>query len=1003
MKKRQKPLAFLLFLTIIVSAVLPTAAITSTTQADTLKAAGLFAGTTTGYNLTGLLTRDQGIALALRAQGMEPAVLRQTAAEVNTVMAKVTDASSIPGWARPYVAFALKQTPAITNGVSAIGDKVVFAPGQRMSSTQFISFLARAMGYPTTLDTALDAAVSAKMLTAGQIVKYSNIPAMNREQAVDVLYSAIRTGVLSGTQQLVIDKLVSQGIVSTSAAIALGYTSPTPIATPTPVATPTPSPEYGRLSVLEIQVPNTKQIKVVFNREVQLDTVLSANFIVKEAGTSIRPILAALQSDKRTVMLTLDGNATMANFTTMDITIKKAMKDLLGSTMDSDYVKTGVSVQDTKVPELQNIEILGKRTIRLAFDEPVWNGSSEVLSPSNFTVKGGAFSYVVMSATSKYQDRSILLTLGTDILPGNLSVTVNAAGGQAGHIRDFINFMTPTREVAVSYPTAIAEATAMIDSLNKTTRVVTIRFNKPVFGMNARLFMLVKGVDAYGSNLVSKPETLASDVWSFTMPATIPNGSVNFYLANSTATGSQLKDLFGIAVTDKEMVYVNVADTSAPSVLSITNAGNTAFDIMFNEELDVTASQKIVNYEVRNSTGSILPVTSAVLMPDLQTVRVYVALADLQTYTIKVGSIKDVSGNVLSSWTTTKTVSDTSNPRVTNVYAVPSTKKIYIAFSEAMNLTELSQKNNYLVDRDGGTGNYVGMGDGDTVIAVDGQHIILSMSSAITTPSVKMASMHDLSGKKLGSDLSFEYTGESGSLTNIGPETVSLEKVELVDRNMVQLTFNTEIGTLVPSDILFRQKVDGNQFTYPIQIQQILAIGVNASGMSEFTVQLDRTLNSDASYNDNTSGELVEVQVVASGGTESKSNAKIIPKAHPIALALLDAVGGAIALDGMSTPVITWSDFNSDGKLDTVVVKYDEAVKETSLSTMSFSVAGYTINAVSVDYDGIVSTGNQGDHAASSRYVVLNISKSGQINDAGTKPTVTQVYPVTDLAGNVIE
>jgi hypothetical protein len=35
--------------------------------------------------------------------------------------------------------------------------------------------------------------------------------------------------------------------------------------------------------------------------------------------------------------------------------------------------------------------------------------------------------------------------------------------------------------------------------------------------------------------------------------------------------------------------------------------------------------------------------------------------------------------------------------------------------------------------------------------------------------------------------------------------------------------------------------------------------------------------------------------------------------------------------------------------------------------------------------------------------VVLNITKAGQTNDAGTKPAVTQLYPISDRQGNVIE
>lgn len=86
MRKPKKSIAILLAVSLFASLFSPFAlyadTITNMAQADALKAATLFVGTNNGYNLTGILTRDQGITLALRAQGMEPAVLAQTEVDV---------------------------------------------------------------------------------------------------------------------------------------------------------------------------------------------------------------------------------------------------------------------------------------------------------------------------------------------------------------------------------------------------------------------------------------------------------------------------------------------------------------------------------------------------------------------------------------------------------------------------------------------------------------------------------------------------------------------------------------------------------------------------------------------------------------------------------------------------------------------------------------------------------------------------------------------------------
>lgn len=165
---------------------------------------------------------------------------------------------------------------------------------------------------------------------------------------------------------------------------------------------------------------------------------------------------------------------------------------------------------------------------------------------------------------------------------------------------------------------------------------------------------------------------------------------------------------------------------------------------------------------------------------------------------------------------------------------------------------------------------------------------------------------------------------------------------------------------------------------------------------------MNKTLNSDATHTNNGTVKPVEIQVQPIG-TISASYVLITARNHASALTLQDRMGGAIALDGSGNPIITWNDFNGDSKLDTIVVKYDEAILQSSLSTMTFNVSGYTISGVSIDADGLVAAGTSGDHAVTARYVVLNITKAGQTNDAGTKPAVTQMYPISDTLGNVIE
>ena len=265
-----------------------------------------------------------------------------------------------------------------------------------------------------------------------------------------------------------------------------------------------------------------------------------------------------------------------------------------------------------------------------------------------------------------------------------------------------------------------------------------------------------------------------------------------------------------------------------------------------------------------------------------------------------------------------------------------------------------------------------------------------------------MAAMRDQSGKKLGSDNTLVYTGESGNLTNIGTAYVTLIKAEALDRNLVALTFNTRINNLNPADILFRQASDGNVFSQPIQVQTIQSIETNAQGQSVYVVFIDRQLNTDATWDDNTSRERVEIQTTSSSSSGT-TGTQLAALGHGSAILLQDGFGGGIARDASNVYKIAWRDFDNNGKLDTVTVEYDEAILAASLSTLTYTVQGYTVAGISTDTDGIVAAGSQGDRAAGSRFVVLNITQPGQGMDAGTQPVVAQLYPIQDAAGNYIE
>jgi hypothetical protein len=995
MKTTRKPIALLVVCTLIIGLFASfSGAATTTTQADALKAGGLFNGTTTGYDLEGILTRDQGITLALRAQGMEPAVMAQTEVDVAITLGKVADADKIPGWARKAVAFALKQSPAITTGVSKLADgRLVFAPGQKMSGSQFIAFMARAMGYDATLSTGLDIAVTNKLLSPSQVVSYASVLELKRGQAVDIMYSAVRNGIVAATGKTLIEKLVESGIVTTAAGLSLGYAA---------AATPTPSPVTEIPSVVSVAAENCKELKITFSHEMNINTIISTAFVVKDKGITTKPATPILGSDKKTVMLTLADGYSLTNGSEATLIVKKTIRSAMGANLASEYENDAVEVMDGKLPLLTSVSAVGKHTLVLLFDEPVWNGTGNIIDPLHFSVIHNGSEYYVESALADSADHTVTLRLGIDLVAGSYTVKCNALGRVEGSVQDFAGYKMSVTEKPFSYTPDLTVATASIQSINRLTQAVVVKFSKPVYGSKVHLYQMVANVDSYGSVAVTVSEENASDTWTFNMKNAIATGSLKFYLVGSTVDSEKLVDLFGIAVPNATMSYTLVADMTPPHVTDVAVSSDSTVTISFNEELYPSEADLKSNYEVRNVSGSLVNIADAQLQEDGMTVRLLCGIEVGKTYAIKVKSMTDISGNVMSLYSITKTVIDDTNPKVTAAYAVAAQRKIFITFSKPMNLEELGNKNNYLVDLNGGTDAFRSMTAGETVVVTDSTHVVLTFSTTLSNPSVKMAAIHGQDGLKLGSNASFEYTGEAGNLLNLGTETVSLVSADLVDGNMVQLTFNTRMAGLAKDDILIRQKSNGSAFSTPVKISSVLSTEVNDSGDSVMLVRLDRTLNADATYNDNTAGEAVEIQVSPSA-TISTSGSLIKAVTHTSALDLNDLMSGSIAKDAGGYDIISWNDFDGNGKLDTVVVKYTEAILESTLSTLIYTVSGYTVTGASIDSDGIVTAGHAGDHNASAKYVILNITKPGQTADAGTEPAVMQVYPISDTNGNVIE
>ena len=173
--------------------------------ADAAKAIGLFKGGDIGYGSSYGLelqpSRIQGLIMFLRLLGEESAALSTTAA---------CPFNDVPAWSQPYVAYAYEK--GYTNGISA----TEFGPNLELLSTQYLTFVLRALGYKDSgeipdfsWDTALIKALHLGVLTAREHKLLTEEPFL-RAQVVYVSYYALDAW-MRGQEQTLYGALTSSG------------------------------------------------------------------------------------------------------------------------------------------------------------------------------------------------------------------------------------------------------------------------------------------------------------------------------------------------------------------------------------------------------------------------------------------------------------------------------------------------------------------------------------------------------------------------------------------------------------------------------------------------------------------------------------------------------------------------------------------------------------------------------------------------------------------------
>ncbi len=941
-------------------------------QATVLKDLGIWTGNASGDLMLGKeLTRAEGAVLVLKT------VLGKTEADMEaadvTSIDTFADAAKVPSWAEGWIALAVEA------GVVKGSDNKLNAAAPLLGK-DLASMFMNALGFSAENDYAKAVELLAAKATITSIsAKIPADDALLRDAATAIVTDAL-TAKAKDAKETVIVKYVGSDASLKAIAEKAGLIA---------VAA-------ADLVVESIKALNAKQIEVKFNKDMDKDSAETESFYsVKDKGGSTETTLGSSSAalvDSKTVVISLNNAITdkLTNSSTAKVKVKKDIKAADGKKLAADK-ELEVAVQDGILPTVSKIEATGEKNIRLTFSEPVYGGDSGSYGSSgnfkdNFVVKSGTYTYFVQNVT--ISGITATLDLGTSLIEGPVVVTVNKDGSTATAVQDYAGYKIFKGDSTFNYVKDTSVAVVSISDAKPNE--VKVKFSKPVKAADLRLFHSVKGVAAYCANIATTSNNYLDEI-TFTFPNAVPPGDISFFLVNSSTAGNELVDGYGVKVPDQTLTAKVVADIAGPVVSSTELDTNVAFKITFDEALTSTSiDKKNITFKSVTDGKDVFYNLSNDTARKVLTLTVPGNLADNTQYQVVVKNAEDMYGNKMAAEATfTFTTGDNTAPSVKNddCYAVGSDGKIYVFFSEPMNEAQMLDKNNYAVATDHSISVLASLGTDDTVTKLSEKAVVIDMASTVNQPLVKIAPIMDLAGKRLGNSLDSIliknnlYNNHSGS-TYIKSESVLIESAKLIAKNKVKVTFDKELSSFANTDITFT--TDGSVFD-AIKVQMVESSVKNTDGKTEVVLVLDKDMATDAKYNNTniTCGSVTTTNSISASGT------KLLPNQQKQVLDLVAPEVVKTTINGTDVPSViftTTAALNISGKVvkgDTLQIRItlSEAIKSSTLSTLTFKVEGYTVTVVNNTVDPKV--------------VYIEATAN---DDVTPYTTVKQVYDITDAS-----
>lgn len=504
------------------------------------------------------------------------------------------------------------------------------------------------------------------------------------------------------------------------------------------------------LQVESVSANNLKTVVVNFSTEVEKDSATKeANYtIIDKDGNGVGVYDAVLSSDKKSVTLVAGNNTSTAAFANGSDykVVVKAVKDAKG-TVIADTEKAFSTPTDVNVPQVDAVEMLGNKVLKVKFSEPVVLPADDagnhdfeyaVKGTSSYTTVTTSNATVVQSADLK----EVTITFNSQLATGDFVLRTKK---DTTLLKDFAGYEVPvtSKDFSVGTTTTVGQ----VDTVEVGSRTeVTVKFDSAVVAPAATtLYWNTNGVESSDSSKATSVKKVDDKTYVYTFSGSnvLPTGKVFFFVKGAS-------DAYGNAVPTKKVEATVAEEAKATATVAAKDDDNIV--VTFSKTMDEASAEKVANYTIKDKDGKAVTISSATYDADKKTVTL--AVSDLRgDYKVSVKDVKDAVGTVVTELVdVVVAVTDTTSPANASIATdTNGTNKFSITYPEAMAVTgvnSIANLDNYKLSLNG---TYEAMPTGTTAtVSADGKTVLFTLPAGkVVTDGVSSVKVGYIDGTKL--------------------------------------------------------------------------------------------------------------------------------------------------------------------------------------------------------------------------------------------------------------